>query len=87
MKLLIFILFVSLVSGCSNFAETANAIRDQDMTVGCYVTEAGLAFDSYFKTTAGKIDTCKLKCSKSLPKDFKYKYENTRTGCSVQVGK
>lgn len=80
------VLFTLILSGCSDFSETVKSVRDPDMKQGCYVTEFGAGFNSYFKTTNGKIDVCRLNCSSKLPDNFYYKYSNPRTGCVLQIG-
>ena len=86
MKILSLFIFVSILSGCAGDKSMIDNVKDTDMTAGCYVIDGGAAFDSYFKTTTGKAGVCKVKCSKTLPKNFTYSYQNTRTGCSVKVG-
>lgn len=86
MKIISLLIFVSILSGCANDKTLVDNVKDTDMTAGCYVIDGGAAFDSYFKTTTGKAGVCKVKCSKKLPKNFTYSYQNTRTECSVKVG-
>ena len=86
LNILIFVGVLSVLSGCANDKTIIDNVKDTDMTAGCYVIDGGAAFDSYFKTTTGKAGVCKVKCSKTLPKNFTYSYQNTRTGCSIKVG-
>jgi len=70
-----------MLQGC----KTVESFRDPHLTVGCKVVEAQLKL-GYFNQ-AGETVVCKLKCSKELPENFYYKYDNDRTGCHVEVGK
>jgi len=70
-------------TGCTT--NTIDAIRDPDLGTGCVVVEYKLGFDSYFKTTQGGAEACKVKCSYKLPENFYYEYNNERTGCHVVV--
>jgi len=89
MRYLMLILFT--LQGCSpnlvgNTVDDNSQLRDKHMTVGCYTVDIIAGFDSYFNTTRGTAEHCKLKCSKVLPLNFKYKYSNPRSGCSTAVG-
>ena len=71
--------FLSWISGCSSIEK----MRDPDFTVGCLVVESQIKL-GYFNQEGG-AEICKLKCSKELPDNFSYKYENARTGCNVSI--
>ena len=79
------IVFMVYISGCST-GNTLKDIRDSNLTQGCVTVELLLNFDSYFNTTKGSGEVCKLKCSNDLPENFYYRYDNSRTGCHQQVG-
>lgn len=80
MKVLIIILIL-LISGC----KTIESMQDDDFSVGCKVTEAEAKLGFFNQQGSGAA--CKLKCSKELPKDLKYKYDNPRTGCHIELGR
>lgn len=81
MKILLFLLSVALF-GCSA-ADKIVEMRDPELTQGCVVVEAGVKL-GYFNQ-AGEAEVCKLKCSDTLPEDFMYDYNNSRTGCHVGI--
>ena len=85
-SLLVFIAIIIAVlftlNGCSSTVEN---LRDPDFTQGSKITEAEAKL-GYFNQE-GVLVACKLKCSENLPKNFYYKYDNTRTGCHAEVGK
>ena len=80
--LLLALLIIFTLQGCTN---TIQSVRDPDLSVGCKVVEAQAKL-GYFNQE-GTAVVCKLKCSKKLPENFYYKYDNDRTGCHVEVGK
>lgn len=80
--MLLFLLLSVALIGCSA-ADKVVDMRDKDYTQGCVVVEAGLKL-GYFNQ-AGEAEVCKLKCSDTLPEDFMYDYDNTRTGCHVGI--
>lgn len=83
MKILLLSISILLIlSGCSA-ADKVVDMRDKDYTQGCVVVEAGLKL-GYFNQ-AGEAEVCKLKCSDTLPEDFMYDYNNSRTGCHVGI--
>lgn len=79
---LVFLILLAYISGCSSTVEN---FRDPDFVVGCKVVEAQAKL-GYFNQEGNAV-VCKLKCSKQIPKDFYYRYDNVRTGCYVTVGK
>jgi len=72
-----------LLTGCTT--NGIDNLRDPDLGTGCVVVEYKLGFDSYFKTTQGGAEACKVKCSHKLPGNFYYEYHNERTGCHIVV--
>lgn len=80
MKKIILLCLILILSGC----ETLGSMKDDDFSVGCKVTEAEAKLGFFNQQGSGAA--CKLKCSKELPVNFKYKYDNPRTGCHIELG-
>lgn len=78
--LLAVLIIVFTIQGCHSAIEKH---RDKDFTNGCVVIESQLKLGIF--NQEGVAEVCKLKCSEKLPKNFKYKYENPRSGCSVEI--
>lgn len=85
-NIVLVLIALAMASGCANDGNGIDNMRDPDFGIGCLVIEGKVGFDSYFKTTTGGAEICKLKCSDKLPANFCYKYDNARTGCHVIVG-
>ena len=81
-NIILSVILLIMVSGCSSSIKN---FRDPNFTVGCKMTEAEARL-GYFNQE-GQASACKLKCSPTLPKDFYYKYDNTRLGCHAEIGK
>ena len=82
-KLLLLLLALIILPGCTTL-NTIKDVRDEDYTQGCIVVEATVGLGLY--GNSGQAEACKLKCSGTLPDNYRLDYDNSRTGCHVSVG-
>ena len=78
--LLALLIFIMSLQGCT----TIETMRDPDFNQGCKVVEGEAKLGAL--NQQGVMVVCKLKCSKDLPENIVYKYDNPRTGCHVSIG-
>lgn len=72
-----------VIFGLTGCLTTGERIPDSDFTTGCYVIESEAKLGAF--NQQGAIETCKVKCGEKLPPNFKYTYNNIRTGCKVEI--
>ena len=79
--LLLAILFaIFTLQGC----KTIEKLQEPTMIEGCVAVRAHAKL-GYFNQE-GAAEACKVKCSKELPENYCWSYENQQTGCKVKVG-
>jgi len=68
------------LTGCSS---TIKAVHTESFKTGCAVVNAQVRLG--YMNQEGQAEACKLICSKELPDNFTYEYNNGM--CKVKVGK
>lgn len=86
MKLILILLALFTLSGCSPPKEYVDALRDDAYTEGCVSVVEKLHAVGYFTTSNGGIEVIKLKCSENLPEGYKFEHKDDRFGFHGSVG-